>query len=353
MTERQQLLSEIASLEAEIASLSSEERPAKRPRLGQQQYPQPDAFEGGEGSLAESLLALLRENDSALSTGGGGGVLGGGAGRAKAVDGEPVTSEELERERELARMNADFTGIVFDETEDRIIDSTAAHQTRLHTLTGTLPSSTLPALTLGFRAVLRVREPALVLPTGPPRGRERERDPGSEYQVRGMDVEVWGGGAELDSVVRSLNLETTPNPPAFFAALRSYSLLAHRRATTFATLRTRLGRWVVDVPRIASSAHGKGKGRATEDGGGEDEDDALDSQLVLSNPARTLTLTLSYTLSPTSILSLLPALDSGLELSPTAQATIAEIPARFQEMLRDGFGVEDAVGALCEAVLGG
>ena len=80
----------------------------------------------------------------------------------------------------------------------------------------------------------------------------------------------------------SLNSSTNPNPPAFFAALRTYSLMSHRRATAFVALRTRLGRYVVDTEQAVVVA-GKGKGRAGE---GEDEgDDALDSRLVFSNPS--------------------------------------------------------------------
>lgn len=77
---------------------------------------------------------------------------------------------------------------------------TAAHQTRLHTLVGTLPSPTVP---LAFRVELRVREPALVLPESGTDGGTvgRQSDPGSEYEVVAMDARVWGGGNELQAIV--------------------------------------------------------------------------------------------------------------------------------------------------------
>ena len=64
-------------------------------------------------------------------------------------------------------------------------------------------------------------------------------------------------------------------------------------------------------------------------------------------------LTLDYSLDPIPRISLVPALADGLELGDDARRVIGEIPVRFEEMLREGFGVEESVSALAEGVLGG
>ncbi|KAK4698739.1 hypothetical protein P7C70_g7530, partial [Phenoliferia sp. Uapishka_3] len=353
LTERQALLAQIAKLEAEIAVFSTTDRPAKRPRVDDQQQQtasQPLADDGGEGgdALWEALTALLKENDqSALAATSGPGA--GGKGKGQEKEG---LQEELEREQELARLNASFTGILFSETSSRITESTASNQIRQHTMVGTLPS---PSLTIGFRVGMTVVEPALLLPDVPTEGtggsdvrRARERDPGSDYEVRRMEVEVWGGGNELQSVIDRLNLASNPNPPAFFSALRTYSLMSHRRAESFERIRKKLGRWLVEDEERRD---GKGKGKGREES--PSDPDALDSTLVFSNSSRTLSLTLSYTLNPSPIISLTPSLDPTVILEESTRNTIAEIHGRFEEMVRSGFEVEECVKALVEAVLGG
>lgn len=54
MTERDQLLLELASLEAELLSLT-DSRPAKRPRVAEQQHAEPS---GDGDALADSLCVL-------------------------------------------------------------------------------------------------------------------------------------------------------------------------------------------------------------------------------------------------------------------------------------------------------
>ena len=60
-----------------------------------------------------------------------------------------------------------------------------------------------------------------------------------------------------------------------------------------------------------------------------------------------------HSLNPSPVLAFSPALSSGLEIAEGARATIEQIPQRFNDMICDGFGVEESVTALVEAVLAG
>ncbi|ORY86736.1 hypothetical protein BCR35DRAFT_45705 [Leucosporidium creatinivorum] len=327
--ERRTLLAEIASLEEQIASFSDDKQrppapPAKRPR------PAEDS-ELDEG-IEKTIRALLAGNDSAL--------LAAHPPKPKNYQESEQTSIDLERAYELVQANASFTGLVLSEAESRLITVDNNHQLRQHTLVGTLPSPMVP---LGFRVQLTVQEPRLVGELDP-----SAIDPGREYEVVGTEAVVWGGGGELQRAVNELQLARRPNPPALFARLREYSLLASQRAELFSSLRESLGEVVVDAPATG------GARSAEEDGSVE-----TTTSLGFSNPSRSLSLRLSYSLEPSPlgslapVFSLTPILSSSLRAAiPEASLSVLEeIPRRFERMLAEGFEVGKVVELLVKGVL--
>jgi hypothetical protein len=251
------------------------------------------------------------------------------------------------------------------------------HQMRRHTLVGSLPSHDVP---ISFEVVLSVREPA-----GGEGGESGGEDPGRDYVVEEMRVEVWGGGVELLRAVEAyvpplfsrddtedegrLELNEHPNPPAFFALLRDYSRAATERMRIFNALRTRFPSLV-----LPSNPDSKAKGKSK-----ESESEAQNvPTLIFSNPSyvppprfsssltpsnrSTLTLTLSHTLSlsPTSHL-LIPSLSLSPLLSPSLSSSIPEssrevleeVGERFDQMLRSSLGsIEEISIVLVAGVFG-
>lgn len=169
------------------------------------------------------------------------------------------------------------------------------------------------------------------------------------------------------------DLEHEPNPPALFARLRQYSLLATERARVFDALRTHFPTLVLR-PNTSSSGKGKENPAADEDAAGEANTSTLtfasaacvlllSPSLSLPNipPSRSsITLQLSYALTSSShdalapTLSLSPLLGSTMRaaLQASSLAVLDEVQPMFARLLADGRGVEAVVVMLLQSVLG-
>ena len=141
-----------------------------------------------------------------------------------------------------------------------------------------------------------------------------------------------------------MNLADRPNPPALFALLRRFSLLASQRACTLASLR---------------EAHLDGIEVTISDG--TRAPDAHTTSLTFQAASGTgPALRLDYVLpslsptAPPTPPTLSPLISEALahSLSPESRRTLESIPARFGELLAEGYGVAEAATLVVRGCLG-
>ncbi|BGP19088.1 hypothetical protein JCM10213_006646 [Rhodosporidiobolus nylandii] len=323
--ERTALLHEIAQLEQEIARFAdaSLDLATKQTGSANKRARVAGTTWGDAGELDEAIRAQLHTA--------GGALVGDRTSGPIDEDDAAEPAKRLKQAEQLIRDNSQLTGIDFISTLDEVLSRDDHSLLRRHTLSGTLSTSTSP---LGFTVRLYVREPGDALE----QAQKAKRDPGREFVVERMEAEVKGGGAELRETLSRLQLDKHPNPPAFFALLRQYSLLFSSRTKLFTSL-------LQDFPHLAASPPNN------------------PTELVFSASGFGPSLTLAYSLSPSAAptaIRLSRPLDPHLSLTATVppaapsavRATFEAIPEQFQRMLDDGFEPEKAVGAVVKAVFG-
>ncbi|GAA6041506.1 hypothetical protein JCM8097_001913 [Rhodosporidiobolus ruineniae] len=300
-TKRSQLLDEIAHLEAELARQSAPSADEHRSTRGT----------GQGGTKRERAPAAGGEWESA----------GGGTAR---------------RAEQQILHNVELSGIEITSSGSEVTQQSATSIRRLHSLSGRVSSSPSP---IALQIRLYVREP----PNSPDASDEAaKRDPGLEYLVETVECEVKGGGAELREGLKSLNLDRHTNPPAFFALLRQYSLLASSRVALFQSLRRSFAQLVKD---------------------GTPEELVKATELTFVGSSSGPSLTLSYTLTPstgptvlrlarplTPTLTLFASTPSALPSS--ARTALQAVPEQFERMLREGVEPVKAVEAIVQALFG-
>ncbi|GAA5864373.1 hypothetical protein JCM8547_005800 [Rhodosporidiobolus lusitaniae] len=315
---RDNLLAEIAELEAELARRSTSPS-NNNSRSGSTSARKRERVEGASWEVGRARADRLTSGFV-----GDNGVLFG-------TDNATSTQNAKERERagQLYQDNIELTGIEITSDSTELLGDEPTYLLRLHTLTGHVSGASI-----SFTARLYVREPALTDGAV----EKSKRDPGRDYVLERMECEAKGGGEELREALSALRLEKEPNPPAFFALLRQYSLLSASRQALFGSLRSTL------PDRTAS---GKKAAR----------------QLTFSGSSVGPILVLSYHLQsstgPTAIRHarpLTPVLSLTAQLPPSlsssARAVFDQIPIQFERMLEDGFEPVKAVEAVVRAVFG-
>ncbi|BGO89565.1 hypothetical protein NBRC10512v2_001521 [Rhodotorula toruloides] len=240
----------------------------------------------------------------------------------------------------MVEENAELTGIRIERASTKLVSSSRSSQIRLHTLSGHAHAAPLPPIS--FELELHVREP----PADPDERYKPGRDPGREYAIEQMDSRVEGGSQELQNALQTLQPDTPPDPPAFFALLRQYSLLAAHRSQLFARLTKAL-------PEFAQGVSGLGEGGQAE-------------LTFAGQSVRSPVLTFSSRIAPSS--SPLPILRSAQPVEPhlslaaippppglsaKARYALEAIPAQFERMLKDGCEAQAAVEAVVRAVFEG
>ncbi|BGP30034.1 hypothetical protein JCM10296v2_001786 [Rhodotorula toruloides] len=236
--------------------------------------------------------------------------------------------------------NAQLTGVRIDRASAKLVSSNRTSQIRLHTLSGHAHAAPLPAIS--FKLELHVREP----PADPDERYKPGRDPGREYAIEQMEIRVERGSQELQGALQSLQPDNPPNPPAFFALLRQYSLLAAYRSQLFDSFAEAL-------PDLAQGDAEPGQNGSTE-------------LTFASQSARSPVLTFSYRIAPSSspspILRSARPVEPHLSLAATslppglatgARHALEAIPAQFERMLKDGCEAKAAVEAIVKAVFEG
>ncbi|BGP06006.1 hypothetical protein JCM10049v2_001825 [Rhodotorula toruloides] len=236
--------------------------------------------------------------------------------------------------------NAELTGIRIERASAKLVSSNRTSQIRFHTLSGHAHAAPLPPIS--FELELRVREP----PEDPNERYKAGRDPGREYVVEHMGSRVKGASQELQDALQTLQPENPPNPPAFFALLRQYSVLAAHRSQLCTSLAKAL-------PEFA---------RGEMDSGQDGQTDLT----FASQRAHSPVLTFSYRITPSSasspILRSAQPVDPHLSLAATtfppglsaeARHALEAIPAQFERMLKEGCEAKAAVEAIVRAVFEG
>ncbi|GAA6041486.1 hypothetical protein JCM8097_001900 [Rhodosporidiobolus ruineniae] len=300
-TDRAQLLDEIERLEAELARQSAPPANEDRSTRGT----------GQGGRKRERLPTRGQEWESNA---------GAMAGRA---------------DQQILH-NVELSGTEITSSGSEVTQQSATSIRRLHSLSGKATSAPSP---IALQVRLHVREPPI-----PPDAADAatERDPGREYLVEKMECEVKGGGSQLREGLESLNLDRHPDPPAFFALLRQYSLLASSRAALFQSLRRSFAQLVKD---------------------GTPEELVKATELTFVGSSSGPSLTLSYTLTPSTgptALRLARPLTPTLAFSasiptsipPAARTALQAVPEQFERMLREGVEPVKAVEAIVQALFG-